>query len=187
MMESTAYTHEPMEVAAALAVDPERGLASGEAVRRSIHFGRNVIHDGQWPILGAIASLFLPAHPRHACVLCEGAERVVNACDLVPGDVIVVDSGDDIPADARVITASQLAVDEQRLTGTRVPVMKSPRAVSEAPAPRERFSMLYRGTHVVAGHATAIVTATGDATELAKKRRATHEEEPSASGRGLHV
>jgi magnesium-transporting ATPase (P-type) len=29
--------------------------------------------------------------------------------------------------------------------------------------------MLYRGTHVVSGHATAIVTATGAATELGRK------------------
>ncbi len=96
-------------------------------------------------------------------------ETLVNVADLVPGDVIVVEPDADVPADARVVTASALLVDESGLTGTRKPVTKSPDAVAGDAALAERRSMLYRGTHVLTGHATAIVTATGDATEIAKR------------------
>ena len=172
MMQLTAYAREPLEVAAAFAVDPRRGLPAGEAARRSIHFGRNVIHGRRWALFDAIASLLLPPRPRLARVLCDGEEKLVDVADLVPGDVIVVDADADVPADARVVTAWALVVDESQLTGVNAPVVKSPEAVPGDSVLAERRSMLYLGTHVVTGHATAIVTATGDATELVKMSRA---------------
>jgi magnesium-transporting ATPase (P-type) len=177
MMHLAVYAREPVEVAAAFAVDPRRGLATGEAVRRSIHFGRNVMHRGRWALFGAIVSLLVPQRPRLARVLCDGRETLVNVADLVPGDVIVLEAGADVPADARVVTASSLIVDESELTGAGAPVAKSPAAVATDAVLEERRSMLYLGTHVVAGHATAIVTATGEATELARLSRGIQPEE----------
>jgi magnesium-transporting ATPase (P-type) len=182
MMSLSVYAREPVEVAAAFAVDPQRGLAAGEAVRRSIHYGRNVLRGrGHWPLLSALVSLLLPARPNLTRVLCNGEETLVNAADLVPGDVIVVESGVDVPADARVVSASALVVDESHLTGVTMPVSKSIDAVAaDAPLPG-RHSMVYLGTHVVAGHATAIVTATGEETELAKLSNAVQPEESCRS------
>lgn len=158
------HARDTAAVAAAFSVDPQRGLAAGEAVRRSVHFGRNVLH-------AAARSPF----PRHAVarVLCDGRETAVPAADLVPGDVIVIEPGMDVPADARVLTASGLTIDESELTGARVPVAKSAETVDESTPLTQRRSMLYLGTHAVSGCATAIVTATGDATEIAKIRHAT--------------
>jgi magnesium-transporting ATPase (P-type) len=90
---------------------------------------------------------------------------------------VEVDAGTDVPADARVITASALVVDEWELTGAHAPISKSADAVAADTALPERRSMLYLGTHVVVGHATAIVTATGDATELAKLSNVAQPEE----------
>jgi Ca2+-transporting ATPase len=157
------------DVAAAFAVDPQRGLAEGEAKRRLVHFGRNISHRHRaQAFLDAIASLVSARPPRMARVLCDGAETLVRASDVVPGDVIVVEPDDDVPADARLVDTSTLFVDEAHLTGEHTPIRKSAEAVAMDAALAERRSMLYLGTRVVRGHATAVVTATGDSTEIAK-------------------
>ncbi len=155
------HARDTADVAAAFRVDPRRGLAAGEVLRRSIHFGRNIVHAGAWP------------HRIAARVLCEGEEKSVPATDLVPGDVIIVEPGGEIPADARIVAADRLIVDESALTGAGSPVVKSPDVVADASPLADRHSMLYLGTRVIEGHATAIVTATGDATELGKIRKTT--------------
>jgi cation-transporting ATPase I len=64
-----------------------------------------------------------------------------------------------VPADARLLEADDLEVDESFLTGESLPVDKQvePVAVND----RERASMLFEGSTIVAGHARAIVVATG--------------------------
>jgi Ca2+-transporting ATPase len=73
-----------------------------------------------------------------------------------------------VPADARVLTAHGLRVDESTLTGEPHPVGKSEDAVAQDAELADRSSMLYAGTAVVAGEATALVVATGSASELGR-------------------
>ncbi|MFC3537832.1 HAD-IC family P-type ATPase [Couchioplanes caeruleus subsp. azureus] len=96
-----------------------------------------------------------------------GAERTGNADDLVPGDVITLRSGDAVPADCRLVEADALEMDESALTGESLPVPKSA-APSVAAAVAERTSMLYAGSTVAAGTATAVVVAVGRATEAGR-------------------
>ncbi|WP_079125401.1 cation-translocating P-type ATPase, partial [Streptomyces lushanensis] len=96
-----------------------------------------------------------------------GAERLVTAEDLVPGDVVVLRPEDVVPADCRLLTAEGLEVDESSLTGESLPVAKDP-APAIASQITERTSMLYEGTTVSAGRATAVVVATGAATEVGR-------------------
>ena len=103
-----------------------------------------------------------------ARVLRDGTQSTLDAEDLVPGDVILLDPGAHIPADARLIEAMALRVEEAALTGESAPVTKSAEVVSADAALPERRSMVFLGTTATAGRATAIVTATGDATELGK-------------------
>jgi cation-transporting P-type ATPase I len=103
--------------------------------------------------------------PRTVLVRRQGAERLVEASELVPGDVIHLRTKDVVPADCRILEATTLEVDESGLTGESLPVPKSPPA-SHATAIAERTSMLYEGTAIAAGQATAVVVATGAATEL---------------------
>jgi len=98
----------------------------------------------------------------------DGHEAKVDAADLVPGDVIILNAGDRIPADARLIKSGSLRADESALTGESVPVEKASAAVAVDAPLAERTSMLYLGTAVAAGHAIAIVTATGTLTELGR-------------------
>jgi cation-transporting ATPase I len=93
-----------------------------------------------------------------------------TADQLVPGDVIVVQAGDAVPADCRILAAQGLEVDESSLTGESQLVAKDP-APSAAVELAERRSMLYAGTSVAAGEASAVIVAVGPATELGRSTR----------------
>ena len=102
-----------------------------------------------------------------ARVLRDGAEVIIAAIGLVSGDVVVLGAGDVVPADCRLLDARTLQVDESSLTGESAPVEKATAPVF-ASAIADRCSMLYEGTTVAAGYATAVAVATGSATELGK-------------------
>jgi Ca2+-transporting ATPase len=96
----------------------------------------------------------------------EAKETEVDAEDLVPGDIIVLNAGDRVPADARLLEASGLQAEESALTGESATVDKAVAPVSQEALLAERRSMLYLGTAVAAGRATAVVVFTGAQTEL---------------------
>ena len=83
----------------------------------------------------------------------------VAASSLRPGDVIDLVAPDVVPADARLLVAEDLEVDESLLTGESLPVDKQVDPVGAADT--DRASMLFEGSTIVAGHARAIVVATG--------------------------
>jgi magnesium-transporting ATPase (P-type) len=94
-------------------------------------------------------------------------ERVTLAVeDLVPGDVLLLEAGDRVPADARLIHARGVRVDESVLTGESVPAEKHTAAVTEDAALGDRSSMLYSGTLLATGQASAVVVVTGSQTEI---------------------
>jgi Mg2+-importing ATPase len=94
-----------------------------------------------------------------ATVVREGIPREVPRRDVVPGDVIRLVAGDRIPADARLVEAHDLHVQQAALTGESMPVEKRAGAPDDA-------ALVYFGTSVVSGTATAVVMATGGATQF---------------------
>jgi cation-transporting P-type ATPase I len=112
-----------------------------------------------------------------ARVLRDEAELTVPAIGLVIGDVVVLGGGDVVPADCRLLDARALQVDESSLTGESAPVEKDTAPVF-ASAIADRRSMVYEGTTVSTGHATAVVVATGGATELGKSLQALSQAAP---------
>ncbi|MGC5008377.1 HAD-IC family P-type ATPase [Streptomyces sp. DT203] len=92
---------------------------------------------------------------------------VVEASRLAPGDVIELRTNDVVPADARLLEVSGFEVDESSLTGESLPTRKQVAAVPQAPV-ADRRCMVFEGTTVVAGHARAVVVATGDQTEAGR-------------------
>lgn len=94
----------------------------------------------------------------------DGGEREISSEDLAPGDLVRLRDGDAVPADCRVLDPIALEVDESSLTGESFPVRKRAKA-TPAKAVADRRSMLYEGTTIVAGEATAVVVATGASTE----------------------
>ncbi|MFJ8633604.1 HAD-IC family P-type ATPase [Streptomyces sp. NPDC093568] len=116
-------------------------------------------------------------------VLRPGREEAVETAGehLVRGDVVELRAGDSVPADCRVVRAHGLEVDESSLTGESLPVTKSA-APTSARTVADRTSMLYEGTTVAAGHAIAVVVATGTATEAGSASEAGPEGGPPESG-----
>lgn len=103
-----------------------------------------------------------------ARVVRDDTEREIDAADLVPGDLIRLAQGDRVPADARVTYINDLAIDESVLTGESLPVTKSlPPAPEFAPV-ADQSSMLFAGTLVTQGLATAVVCRIGRYTEFGR-------------------
>src|SRR3984893_3711630 len=114
----------------------------------------------------------------------EPLEREVPPQDLVPGDVVVLRSGDVIPADLRIVSSSDLAIDQSCLSGESLP---SAKAAYAPPGPDARRpvadtpGMCFSGTLVVSGSAVAVVTATGTHTYAGALARAGNMLRPESS------
>lgn len=99
-------------------------------------------------------------------VLRSGKKTIVNDKDLVVGDIIFIQEGQKIPADARVITSNNLRIDEAILTGEAHAAEKNADTIKKDVPLGDRKNMLFKGTYVLAGSGTAIVTAISTDTEI---------------------
>jgi len=94
------------------------------------------------------------------------APQEIAQRELVAGDVVTLSAGDMIPADCRVLSARDLFVAQSAMTGESLPVEKfalaSPAPAGAAPVGLlEQRNLVFLGTNVVSGAATALVVATG--------------------------
>ncbi|KFY12400.1 hypothetical protein V492_03896 [Pseudogymnoascus sp. VKM F-4246] len=104
-----------------------------------------------------------------AKVVRNGHVARVKADELVPGDIITIAVGDRIPADCRVIAiqSNSFSVDQAILTGESESVGKDVTAVKvDNAVKQDQINMLFSGTTVVTGHATAVVVLTGLSTAI---------------------
>lgn len=114
----------------------------------------------------ALAALRKMSSPK-ALVRRGGKTQSIDASQIVVGDILELDAGVNVAADARLLTSYGLQVMEASLTGESVPSEKS--HLDRLPADTllgDRRNMVFAGTSVTTGRATAIVTATGMATEI---------------------
>ncbi len=102
-----------------------------------------------------------------AKVLRNGETHEVDASLIVPGDILIVTYGSRIPADASLIEINDLKIDESIITGESIPASKTTElSVSNALIGRSNY--LFAGTYVTNGNGLAIVTNTGNNTEIGK-------------------
>ena len=101
-----------------------------------------------------------------AAVYRNGLLIDINAEELVPGDLISLEAGILVPADARVLRQVNLSVNESVLTGESTSVSKVTAPLSGQLLVSDRRNIAYQGSIVSRGNALALVTATGDDTEL---------------------
>lgn len=92
----------------------------------------------------------------------------IPAEQLVQGDIIMLYEGQKIPADARLLHAKNVRCDESLLTGESTPVSKQTKQLHSKKETYEQTNMLFQGSFIVAGEATAIVVATGNNTQFGK-------------------
>lgn len=103
-----------------------------------------------------------------ACVLREGKRIEILASEIVFGDILLLATGDRILADARLLEVVDVQVDESSLTGESFPIKKSVEELLPETVLADRKNMVFAGTSVIAGHATAVVVAIGKKTEFGK-------------------
>ena len=103
-----------------------------------------------------------------AQVLRDGAWSVVDAGTLVVGDIVRVRSGDRVPADVRLLSESNLQVDEAALTGESEPSAKDVRPVGADAGVGDRSCLLFSGTIVTVGNGEGVVVAIGADTEIGR-------------------
>lgn len=99
----------------------------------------------------------------------NGLVQKIKADDLVPGDIVIVSVGDRIPADCRLLSvqSNTFRVDQAILTGESESVGKDHKPIKDKQAVKQdQINMLFSGTTVVTGHATAIVVLTGGSTAI---------------------
>jgi Ca2+-transporting ATPase len=106
--------------------------------------------------------------PENATVLRDGQYTTIPVAEIVPGDLVQLAAGDRVPADMRLINQKNLSVEEAALTGESLPSQKSIDPVSKDAVIGDRKCMVYSGTLVTSGSATAVVVTTGMLTELGK-------------------
>lgn len=100
-------------------------------------------------------------------VMRDGVITEIPKSEIVCGDLVLLDTGEEIPADGELAEALSLSVNESTLTGEPV-TSKSTNPLdfdSEATYPSNR---IFRGTTVIEGHCSYVVTEVGDSTEFGK-------------------
>ncbi|MFH0978053.1 MAG: calcium-translocating P-type ATPase, PMCA-type [Candidatus Woesearchaeota archaeon] len=115
----------------------------------------------------AIAALKRLASLQAKVVRNSSIQRIA-ARELVPGDIILVETGDKVPADCRLVDIKNLEAEEASLTGESVPVKKLVEPLEGKLSLGDQKNMLFSGTVITKGRATAVVVQTGMATELGK-------------------
>jgi Mg2+-importing ATPase len=101
-------------------------------------------------------------------VVRDGLKQDIPVEDVVPGDVVLLTAGDVLPGDCLIIESKDLFADEATLTGETYPVEKETGLIAASTVLSGRTNVLYMGTHVISGAATAVVVKTGSITEFGK-------------------
>ena len=102
-----------------------------------------------------------------AKVIREGTMHIIDAADLVCGDIITLEAGDIVPGDGRIIESFSLKTDESTLTGESMSVEKHADLIDEdTVALGDQKNMVFSGSLVTYGRATAVITAVGKETQL---------------------
>ncbi len=115
--------------------------------------------------LNSLKALSSPA----ARVLRDGQTIEIPSSLVVPGDILLLEAGDLVVADGRILECHNLMVNESSLTGESDNVEKQSDTLSSSPVPlAEQSNMIFSGSLITGGRATAVVTATGMDTEIGK-------------------
>lgn len=108
--------------------------------------------------------------PPHCHVVRNKKLDHILAENLVPGDIIRLKAGDRVPADCRIIQCIDFSVDESSLTGEHEAKDKTSDAIDipENALITSKRNIVFMGTLVLTGSATALVYGTALDTEFGK-------------------
>jgi Ca2+-transporting ATPase len=145
-----------------------RELVEAAAIFVALLLNALIGFGAEWRARTSLAKLRSLAVP-HALVRRDGQVLSVPSADLVPGDLVLLEAGSQVPADGRLVQSAALRVSESALTGESDAVEKDAQVRLDPETPLAvRRTMVYLGTTVLAGNGLAVVTATGQSTELGR-------------------
>jgi Ca2+-transporting ATPase len=126
----------------ALAVNIFRGATGGEAdyleclgifVAISLSVAISVIMEGRsakaFEALSSMSSDIEVRVVRTAPGASEGTVMLLDSSELVVGDIVHLQTGDKVPADGRLLTSTDLKVDESMLTGESLAAKKNAQTI----------------------------------------------------------
>jgi Ca2+-transporting ATPase len=151
----------------AMLVDPTDGIKNGLVILAVVVLNTLIGFVQEFKAGKAIEALSKMV-PENVTALRDGKKAALAGADLVPGDVVLLASGDKVPADMRLAAVKTLKIEEAALTGESVPAEKDTNASAENAGIGDRSGMVFGGTLVTYGTATAVVCGTGAATELGR-------------------
>ena len=105
-------------------------------------------------------------------VLRDGQKKEIKNTELTIGDIIELNAGDLIPADCRVLSSKDFFINQSVMTGESFPIEKFTTPIvqknGEDADLTQMTNILFSGTSVVTGSASAVVVTIGSATEFGK-------------------
>lgn len=101
-------------------------------------------------------------------VIRDGEVVLINNELITVGDILLLEAGDNVPADCRIVESFSLKADESSLTGESLPVSKDNKTIKKIVPLTEKHNILYQGTNITYGKATAVVYSVGMDTEFGK-------------------
>lgn len=147
-------------------------LATGHAIDAviiaSIIFVSAIIYYVQQYSTDRVLNALKKHDAQTVTALRDGQPTLIDSEQIVPGDILLIGEGEKILADARIIHDEQVRTNEAMLTGESLPITKHTHALEKEHPVYEQSNMLFQGSFIVSGQATAVVVSTGSSTEFGK-------------------
>ena len=96
-----------------------------------------------------------------AVVIRAGERKVVPAAEVVPGDIVVLKKGDIVPCDGRIVSATNLEVNEKAVTDNELVVKDMNAELSEETTIAEQSNMVFAGSSIITGDCIVVACRTG--------------------------
>lgn len=111
----------------------------------------------------------------------NGEIKEINSTEIVPGDIVILDAGRYVPADLRLVTSSNLQIEESALTGESVPSDKFANKLfeSESMPLGDQANMAFMSTLVTYGRGEGVVVGTGMETIIGNIAKSLNEDTDS--------
>lgn len=134
----------------------------GLAVMVAVILATGVAFLSEWKSSREFEKLNSAKEQIQAKTIRSGSAKKLSMEELVVGDLILLEMGDEIPADGRVLSSENLSIDQSLLTGESEPVEKHLKSADKISDGTENPSCLFRGTQVLEGSASFMITEVGD-------------------------